>query len=74
MSDLLQQHGDGYTQVLSLRKHVRQSAIYERQYFTLDTAILLFRISLYKITFSLFRIARSTVRRSSQTASPVSRL
>jgi len=48
MSDLLQQRGDGYVQVLSLRKHVRQSAIYERRYFTLDTAILLCRISLYK--------------------------
>jgi hypothetical protein len=39
---------------LSLRKHVRQFVIYESQYFTLDTAILLCRISLYKITFLSF--------------------
>jgi len=55
MSDLLQQHGDGYVQFLSLREHVRQSAIYESRYFTLDTAILLCQISLYKIrTFLSF--------------------
>jgi hypothetical protein len=51
MSDLLQQHGDGYVQVLSLRKHVRQSAIYERRYFTLDTTILFCRISVWRNDF-----------------------